>query len=81
MLYMFITTTIWIEILIRSIHKFFYNIIVTIFALRINSNSNTYFKFSCHNYSFPLRFFKCNTIVQNAINSTNNCPASILLAF
>ena len=35
----------------------------------------------CHNYSFLLRFFKCNAIVQNAINSTNNCPASILLTF
>ncbi len=40
-----------------------------------------YYPIGCHNYSFPLRFFKCNTIVQNAINSTNNCPASILLAF
>lgn len=53
MLYMFIITTIWIEIFICSIHKFFYNIIVTIFTLRINSNPNTYFKFSCHNYSPP----------------------------
>ena len=57
--YMFITTTIWIEIFICSMNNFLYNIIVTISTLRINSNSNTYLKSSFH----TLFFFKLNCII------------------
>ena len=57
--YMFITTTTWIEIFICSMNNFLYNIIVNISTLRINSNSNTYLKFSFH----TLFFFKLNWII------------------
>ena len=57
--YMFITTTTWIEIFICSMNNFLYNIIVNISTLRINSNSNTYLKFSFH----TLFFFKFNWII------------------